>query len=169
MATQQKKDCPEIMKGLFTMNDIYNFDQWFSIPAKVTLGLNFLNNNVDKNRGFLPYFFTDFKNDPAESMHDWPDFGDLTGRYVEAFSKARNLLGITSPGEVEVGLRDLLMSYFDSGDGLSYRPKPEKPYFSWIFQRMYDEHIAEGFDQSRVLWGLLGWCLDTGDDAEAKD
>lgn len=145
------------------MASTHHINDWFSIPERVTLGLNFLKSNIDKNHACLPYFYTNFQNATAWSQHDWPDYGDLTGRYVEAFIKARRLLGIESPGEVETEIRKLLMSYFDSGDGLSYRPKPDKPYFSWILQKMYDLHIAEGFDQSRVMWGMLAWYCDTHD------
>ena len=135
----------------------------FDLRKRAELGLNFLNNNVDKNREFLPYFSTMFKNDPAEARHDWPDFGDLTGRYVESFVMARKMLNIDQAGEVELSLRKLLLSYFDEGDGLSYRPKPEKPYYSTIFRRDYGDHVAEGFDQARVLWALLAWYGETGD------
>jgi hypothetical protein len=132
----------------------------FDLCEQMKLGLNFLNNNVDHNRGCLPYFVTIFKNDPTEARHDWPDFGDLTSRYVESFILARKMLGINTPGSVEMALRKLLLSYFNEGDGLSYRPKPDKPYYSSILNRDYDDHVAEGFDQSRVLWAMLAWYED---------
>ena len=140
-------------------------DDRFDLCARARLGLSFLNSNVDRRRGCLPYFATMFKNDPAENRHDWPDFGDLTARYTEAFVMVRRMLGLDEPNDVEVAIRKLLLSYFDEGDGLSYRPKPGKPYYSTILQRMYDEHVAEGFDQSRVLWGLLAWYEDSQDPA----
>lgn len=128
-------------------------------------GLNYLNNNVDRRRGCLPFFSTMFKRDPAENRHDWPDFGDLTGRYVESFVLARRMLNLAQPGEVENAVRKLLISYFNEGDGLSYRPKPDKPYYSTILRQPYDAHVAEGFDQARVLWALLTWYEDTRDPA----
>lgn len=127
------------------------------LKARVRLGLNFLNNNVDKERGFLPYFTTIFKTNPAEARHDWPDFGDLTSRYVEAFIYARKMLGGLEYSEAELKLRELLISYFSEADGLSYRPKFDKPYYSTISRKDYNENVAEGFDQARVLWGLLAW------------
>ena len=39
----------------------------FDLCRRAEIGLNFLNNNVDKKRGCLPYFFTFFENDPAEA------------------------------------------------------------------------------------------------------
>jgi len=139
----------------------------FDLCERVRIGMNFLNSNVDKKRRYLPYFTTIFKNDPAELRHDWPDFGDLTARYVEAFILARRMLGIKKIGHVESALRKLLISYFNEDDGLSYRPKPDKPYYSTILRRMYDSHVAEGFDQARVLWALLTW-YDESHDASIK-
>ncbi len=136
-----------------------------NLCQRVKIGLEYLNNNVDRHRGCLPYFATMFKHDPAEARHDWPDFGDLTGRYVESFILARKMLNLSEPGEVERAVRKLLISYFNEGDGLSYRPKPEKPYYSTILGQDYDAHVAEGFDQARVLWGLLTWYDDGGDPA----
>jgi len=136
-----------------------------TLCKRVELGYRYLNSNVDHRRGFLPYFSTMFKHDPAEARHDWPDFGDLTGRYVESFILARRMLDIPEIGEVEAGVRKLLVSYFNEGDGLSYRPKPAKPYYSTILHKEYDAHVAEGFDQGRVLWGLLTWYEDGKDPA----
>ncbi len=129
----------------------------FDLCSRARAGLTYLNSNVDRKRGCLPYFSTMFKNDPAEARHDWPDFGDVTGRYVESFILARTMLGVSEPTEAEQQVRALLMSYFNEGDGLSYRPKPDAPYYSTILAEMYDAHVAEGFDQARVLWALLQW------------
>ena len=137
----------------------------FDLHERLDISLGFLNNNVDEEKGLLPYFATMFKNDPAEARHDWPDFSDLTSRYIEAFVLARKILGQNKPGEIEQGQRRLLLSYFDENDGLNYRPKPDKPYYSTIFRREYDAHVAEGFDQARVLWALLAWHEDSKDQA----
>lgn len=152
----------------YRINDVleesmYNLSR-FNLEYRVQQCLNFLNNCVDKKRGCLPYFAVMFKKDPAEVRHDWPDFSDLTARYVEAFVFARRMLKIKEASAVELVLRKLLLSYFDEGDGLSYRPKPDKPYYSTILRREYAAHVAEGFDQARVLWALLSWFEDTQDE-----
>lgn len=136
----------------------------FRLENRVKHCLNFLNNCVDKNRNCLPYFAVMFKNNPAEARHDWPDFSDLTGRYIEAFILARKMLKIKEPFETELALQKLLLSFFNEGDGLSYRPKPKKPYYSTILRRDYDAHVAEGFDQARVLWALMSWYDDSSDE-----
>ncbi len=135
----------------------------FSLTKRTEIAFNFLRKNVDPRRGCLPYFVTIFKKDPAEARHDWPDFSDLTARYVEAFILGRKMLNMTEVDPVERQLRKLLLSYFDEGDGFSYRPKPEKPYYSTIFRRLYDGHVAEGFDQARVLWALTAWYKESKD------
>ncbi|MFA6175329.1 MAG: hypothetical protein WC765_01975 [Phycisphaerae bacterium] len=135
----------------------------FYLRKQIELGLNFLTYNVDSKRGCLPYFATIFDCDPAENHHDWPDFIDLSARYIEAFIMARGVLNITMPSDVEIALKKLLLSYSNENDGLFYRPKLPIPYFSTIFQRYYNEHVAELFDQGRALWGLLAWVSDSND------
>lgn len=130
-------------------------EQIFNLYDRVKLGMNFLSNNVDKRQNCRPFFSTMFKNDPAENRHDFPDFCDLTSRYIEAFIVSRKMLGITEPNSTENALKELFFSYFDCGDGFSYRPKPSKPYYSIVYGCMYDAHEAEGFDQARVLWALI--------------
>lgn len=158
MTSERDKDIYKVFKGRAK----------FDLRSRVRLGLNFLNNNVDADRDCLPYFVTIFKNDPAEARHDWPDFGDLTSRYVEAFVYVRKMLGGLEYGLPELKLRELFLSYFSEGDGLSYRPKYDKPYYSTISRKEYNEHVAEGFDQARVLWALLAWYDESKDKALLK-
>ena len=123
-------------------------------------GLHFLSHNVDRRRNCLPFFLTLFKDDPAEARHDWPDFGDLTARYVEAFHMARQMTGSDEGLDVQRALEDSLFSYFSEGDGLNYRPRPRKPYYSTVSRKLYDQYVAEMFDQSRTLMALANaWTL----------
>jgi len=134
----------------------------FNLKERANLGLNFLSRNVDPSLDFQPYFFTDFSKDPPENRHCWPDFGDLTGRYVDAFILARLMTGSKQGAEVEQGLKRLLLSYFSEGDGLSYRPK-NRAYISGESKQVYREYVAEGFDQAKTLLGLTTWYLFSGD------
>ncbi len=135
-----------------------------NLENRVKFSLNFLTKNTDSKKGYLPYFVTCFKHDPAEARHDWPDFGDLTGRYVNAFILARIMTGSDEGEEVEKDLKKLLLSYFNEGDGLCYRPQLRQPYYSTVSRCMYDSHVAEGFDQAKAMTGLLSWFLSTGED-----
>ena len=60
----------------------------FAIETFVGRTYNYLDNMVDKDG--LPYFNI-FWTDPAEAAHDWPDFGDVTSRQLQAAIMARHL------------------------------------------------------------------------------
>ena len=90
-------------------------DNRLDLPERARFGLNFLANNVDKNANCLPYFWTLFNDDPAEARHDWPDFGDLTARYVESFIVARRMLGIAEPTGTERTVRKTAAELFQRG------------------------------------------------------
>ena len=44
----------------------------FDLCERARAGLEYLNSNVDRRRGCLPYFATMFKNDPAEARERMP-------------------------------------------------------------------------------------------------
>lgn len=112
------------------------------------LGLNHLTRNVDPERGYEPYFTTFLLTDPPEARHANWDFGDITGRFVDALILARQMTEDTRGQEVEEALRKLLLSTFSEGDGLSYRP--DTP---------WSDHEADVFDQSSTLLALVSWYL----------
>jgi len=87
--------------------------------------------------------------------HGW-GYGDVTGRMVEAFVLARRVLEQSGVGPEEERTRDFLLSLFDASDGLSWRP--ETP-----FRR----RAAHLFDQSSVLFGLVAWLEDAGEETPA--
>ena len=62
----------------------------FAIETYVGRTYNYLDNMVDKDG--LPYFNI-FWTDPAEAAHDWPDFGDVMSRQLQAAIMARHLTG----------------------------------------------------------------------------
>ena len=88
--------------------------------------------------------------------HGW-GYGDVTGRMVEAFVLARQLLGETKISPEEERTRQFLESQFDAADGLSWRP--ESP---------YRRRAAHMFDQSSVLFGLVTWFAESGGRATSQ-
>ena len=140
------------------------------------LAFNHLTNNLDPNRNYLPYFHTIYESDPAEARHEIFDYGDLTARYLDALILYRYLTGSDQGRKYETRLKELLLSYFDEDDGLCYRPA-HTPLFSTAIHDadavqfkiqkdlpvMYDCHVAELFDQSRSLIGLITWYMDTNE------
>jgi hypothetical protein len=86
-----------------------------------------------------------------EFMSAW-GYGDVTGRMVDAFILARQVLGEDTISPEEERTRSFLLSLFDPVDGLSYRPKlGTKPL-----------RVAHMFDQSSVLFGMVSWFLESG-------
>ena len=70
--------------------------QTFAIETFVGRAYNYLDNMVDRDG--LPYFNI-FWNDPAEAAHDWPDFGDVMSRQLQAAIMARRLTGKEAQNE----------------------------------------------------------------------
>jgi len=130
---------------------------------RARLGLHFLEHSLDRRHGYLPNIIAVFEGDQAVHRHDFADFGDLTSRYLEAFILARRMTGSDAGEEAFQGLQELFLSYFRD-DGLSYRPPIDHPFQSFTADRPYQPNMAEGFDQSRVMFALLTWFTMTGDD-----
>ena len=60
----------------------------FSVETYVARTYNYLDTMVDQNG--LPYFNI-FWTEPAEAAHDWPDFGDVMSRQLQAAIMARHV------------------------------------------------------------------------------
>ena len=121
------------------------------------LSLNFLCGAIDLRQGGLPYFYIFLKPDPPEKRHAWPDYGDITGRFVDAFILAHQMTGDKRGEREEKMLKELMLSYFSENDGISYRP-----------DTAWSKHDALMFDQGRVLMALTTWYLQTGENKVKK-
>ncbi len=89
----------------------------------------------------LPYFNI-FWTDPAEAAHDWPDFGDVTSRQLQAAIMARHLTGREARNE-KLWMKKVL-SYLDPKTGLLMRPKTS-----------FSEPVADLGDQALTLYALV--------------
>jgi hypothetical protein len=110
----------------------------FAIETFVGRTYNYLDNMVDKDG--LPYFNI-FWTDPAEAAHDWPDFGDVMSRQLQAAIMARHLTGKEARNE-KLWTRKV-MSYLDPKTGLLVRPKTS-----------FSEPAADLGDQALTLYAL---------------
>jgi len=117
--------------------------------GRARLHSNFVERMVDPVTG-QPYF-TVFDQAPPQAIHDWPDFGDLTARFLESALMVEVMTGYRPATTNRLG--ELLLGYFDGGNGLNYRP-----------QTSYSQHVAELFDQSRTLNALCSWVMAGGDE-----
>ncbi|MFH2068116.1 MAG: hypothetical protein ABII89_01460 [Candidatus Omnitrophota bacterium] len=134
-----------------------------NLHQRVLLGTDFLVHNPDKRYGCLPTFTVSFDDKKTVGRHDFPDFGDLTSRYLEALLLAKQMTGSNSGDETITALKKLFLSFFRHRDGLNYRPPVDAPFQSLITGKPYQPEVAEGFDQSRVMFTLLTWFLITGE------
>ena len=123
--------------------------QTFAVETFVGRTYNYLDKMVNKDG--LPYFDV-FWTDPAEAAHDWPDFGDVTSRQLQAAIMARHLTGRETKNEKR-WLRNVL-SYLDPETGLIVRPKTS-----------FTKHVASPDDQGLTLYALVTAYADTKDPA----
>jgi hypothetical protein len=97
-----------------------------------------------------PYFNV-FWTDPAEAAHDWPDFGDVRSRQLQAAVMGRHMTGKELP--IERMWLDQLLSMLDKDSGLLVRPKTN-----------YSEAVADLGDQALTLYALVTVYIDGNDD-----
>jgi hypothetical protein len=121
----------------------------FAIETYVLRSYNYLDNMVDQDG--LPYFNV-FWTDPAEAAHDWPDFGDVMSRQLQAAIMARHLTGQESRNE-KLWYRKVL-SYLDPKMGLLTRRKSS-----------FSEPVADLGDQCLTLYALVTAYADNKDPA----
>ena len=109
---------------------------------------NYLEQMVD--RGGLPYFNV-FLTTPAEAAHDWPDFGDVMSRQLQAAVMGRHMTG-ERVGSEQTWYGKILSS-ISPQDGLLYRPATS-----------YSQLVADPGDQALTLYALVTVYLDNKDE-----
>jgi hypothetical protein len=122
--------------------------QTIAMETYVRRSFNYLSRMVDADG--LPYFNI-FHTQPAEAAHDWPDFGDVTSRQLQAVIMARHMTG--EELTVERIWREKLLSYLDPASGLLYRPATA-----------FSQHVADAGDQALTLYALATAYLDNPQD-----
>lgn len=108
---------------------------------------NYLERLIDANG--LPYFNV-FWTTPAEAAHDWPDFGDVTSRQLQAAIMLRRMTGLPA-ATVEIWLNQIL-ALIDPADGQLYRPATP-----------YCEPVADWGDAGLTLYALATAAIDRQD------
>ncbi|SRR5579884_97500 len=100
-----------VVKGTH-MNSTFNLEQ------EALASYNYLETLVEPATGFT--YFDVFLMDPAEAVHDWPDFLDVPGRSAETCTLLRHMTG--RPVATEEAFFRRLYG-FQREDGLFYRPE----------------------------------------------
>jgi hypothetical protein len=109
---------------------------------------------LDEARAGQPFFWLNLKSNPAQLEHQSWDYCDMSGRWVDGLLLGRRMSGSTAYAGAEDTVRRFLLSRATTQDGLFYNA--EEPAFG-------SRAGADIFCQRSVLFGLLSWWMDTGD------
>ncbi len=63
------------------------------LPERARAALNYFIRNPDRDARFQPYFISNLEADPPYREHNEWDFGDVTGRFLEAIALIRLMTG----------------------------------------------------------------------------
>jgi hypothetical protein len=129
-----------------------NAPQTIAMETYAQRSYNYLGSMVDGDG--LPYFNI-FWTEPAQAAHDWPDFGDVMSRQLQAAVMGRHMTGEELPNE-KVWYRKIL-SLLDPQDGLLYRPATS-----------FSQHVADAGDAALTLYALVTAYVDDRDAALGK-
>lgn len=122
------------------------------LTDRAELALHHITTSVDPALRYAPFFYLNMQANPPFCQHENWDYGDVTGRYIDAAAGLRQMTGSKAGLDAEEKLKELLLSTFDSKDGLTHRQvNPWTP----------DE--AGMFDQGRTLGALVSWYMATRD------
>jgi len=119
----------------------------FALEKIAADSVNYYERLVDSSG--LPYFNV-FWGESPEAAHDWPDFGDVMARQLQAAVMLRHMTG--RGVSTEKAWRSRIFASLDSGDGLMYRP-----------QTSFSKHEADWGDAALTLYALITAWLDDGD------
>lgn len=119
----------------------------FSFEEIARRSINYYENMVDA--AGLPYFNI-FWTDPPEAAHDWPDFGDVTTRQLQAAIMLRRMAGRQVKTE-PLWLKKTL-GLINRADGCLYRP-----------QTGFSKAERNFGDAALTLYALATAALDSGD------
>ena len=129
------------------------FDTKEDIVARARLATNHYTRFLDSALNWIPYFYARLYPEGAWAEHCEWDFGDATGRYLDAIALCRQMTGDGFESEGTAHLTEALAGMFSEGDGLCYRSRGH----DWV------EFGANVFDQRSTLLGLVSWYRTSGD------
>jgi hypothetical protein len=118
----------------------------FSLEEVAANSINYYERLVDASG--LPYFNVVWA-EPAEAAHDWPDFGDVMSRQLQAAVMLRHMTGRQVATE-SIWLRKAL-SFIDPVDGQMHRP-----------ETTYCKPVADWGDNALSLYALATAAIESG-------
>jgi hypothetical protein len=120
----------------------------FSFEQIARRSINYYENMVDASG--LPYFNI-FWTTPPEAAHDWPDFGDVMPRQLQAAVMLRRMTG--SRLKIEPVWLEKICAMISQADGCLYRPKTG-----------FSESERHFGDAALTLYALATAALDSKDE-----
>ena len=117
------------------------------------MAIDHYTNFLDPSLNWIPYFFAHLYPEGAWAEHCQWDFGDATGRYLDAIALCQHVTGSDFESDGTARLTKALTGMFSEGDGLCYRQRGHE----WV------EFGANMFDQRSALLGLVSWHRYAGD------
>ena len=119
------------------------------IRARAALALRHYGSFLDEELGDIPWFYARLTPNESWAEHSEWDFGDATGRYLDA---ALRLAAVAPGAAADRAVERLARAFpalFSRGDGLCYRPEG----LGWV------KPGANMFDQRSALYGLVSWAV----------
>ena len=123
--------------------------QTFNLESYVLKSYNYLSNMIDRDG--LPYFNV-FWTEPAEAAHDWPDFGDIMPRQLQAAIMGRYM--VREVVQVEKLWLAKILSYIDPITGLFTCPETN-----------FSNSISFIGDQMFTMYALVTAYMDSKDES----
>jgi hypothetical protein len=124
-----------------------------NLEREALASYNYLEQLVDPATGFT--YFDVFLTDPAEAVHDWPDFLDVPGRSAETSVLLRHMTG--RPVQTEEAFFGRILA-LQEADGLFHRPETS-----------ITRHEALREEQALVMAALVAKAVaDVDSDAEMR-
>lgn len=118
----------------------------FCLEQEALASYNYLEQLIDADEGFT--YFNVFLSEPAEAVHDWPDFLDVPGRSAETSVLLRCMTGRPVATEAAFFRRILR---FQGTDGLFYRPETK-------LTRYEAQPVEQAFAMQALLARVVADC-----------
>lgn len=119
----------------------------YDLKHSAELAIHHYCNFLDEKKNYIPYFYLLTQGETCGAHCEW-DFGDVTGRYLDALILCTEIAGKTA--ESEEGIQRLyraLIQMLSEEDGLCYRPAG----YEWVLA------AANSFDQRSCILGLSSY------------
>jgi hypothetical protein len=125
--------------------------QLIDLREHAQLGIEHIQNSVDRQRNCRPYFRFNLINSPVWSQHEAADTPHTVGRFLHALNVGKDIVGVPDDTELLNGLRKQMFDSCEVGDGfawddMGYDPNPPLAYM---------HHQREALLGLIAIWQIL--------------